>query len=369
MDGYSLKIAGIIRRALACIVDYLVFWLLYLSIESIVRSVALDPAIFFFSAATYFTLTNGILTKKTLGKRLFGIRTVRLDGGTIPIGMGFCRFFFSYGLLIFACEIVDITYRETAFTASAEMLEFHMALIMAYGFANVVLSTVGPRGRGIHDLICGTEVVLEESIVAKSKIVPQTDNVATPVEGQKSGGAPVDNKKTKPSTVKRIVLALAGSVIGILLWHSGLPQDSMIRTVVSRRYQLEKALSVRVGNMAIVKEELIVSLYPLPNAPAITEEKLSPFFSDLRNTETSSSAAVTLPNPNSAVGIGQAVSGQMNLQSRSVVKTLVFQICELNDPDLGKKGKETIDPRGEASSGERMESDIECSKKIKLSVQ
>lgn len=98
-----MKYAGILRRGLAILLDFIFFCMIFFPVTYLVKGVWLmqpqdhlwiifDPicAVFLVIIFLYFILLEGILGY-TLGKLIVGIRVYDLDGGKISLKQSFIR--------------------------------------------------------------------------------------------------------------------------------------------------------------------------------------------------------------------------------------------------------------------------------------
>lgn len=232
----GLVSAPLAPRLLAALVDYLVVTALLLASSQLVPYSDWQFLIPLVCGAFYLGIGNSEATSgQTLGKRVFGLQTLRITSGEkeseiqlgfLPVFRSVFRYFLSFGILILVSELPPLLYRAYEFHASSHLLELHMIMVLAYFFADIFYALVHPTHRSLHDIFSG-------SIVTRGAFSEyQTLRTSTLF-------AP--NSLTKTSGIIILSILLSSG-----LWLMGGVHNPTVATIGEQRYVLENRFPIRI---------------------------------------------------------------------------------------------------------------------------
>lgn len=235
-------------RAIAAVVDYLTVSSLLFFTASQVGYSDLQFLIPLVIGAIYYSVGNSSVTGgQTLGKKVFGLRTLLLREPSSPkylsLGRSFVRFLISLGLLILLAELPPLFYRAYRVVGSSNMLELHMLVTLSLFLTNVSVLIFHPVRRALHDTIAGTIVVRASDIPA-----PQKRPLTTPI---------------KPTTLALAVFI--GTTLGFVFWSLGRVHDTPTAQLNAYRYPIEASLPLRILSVAEADNGIEIFAIILPH--------------------------------------------------------------------------------------------------------
>ena len=168
------EIAGIGRRLLATVLDFLI---LHLVLTVVLRNMLLPPAgvwmVDFIFIVVYSAIFLGLMGQ-TPGKMLLGLRVIDAQGGGLSYGQTFQRAVVKWApvfvlFIVMALLTPEELYQGPVDGEVADTVEVDAQSAMASSTA-MVIGTVGwvvlihlarrhPDGQGIHDRVAGTYVI------------------------------------------------------------------------------------------------------------------------------------------------------------------------------------------------------------------
>jgi uncharacterized RDD family membrane protein YckC len=236
----SKQLLGIVRRALAFVIDYLIVSVLSLGTLSLVP----DSDLYFLGVLTvsalYFTIGNSALTGgRTLGKRLFGLAVVDRDQNALSLIHSFIRYLCGYGAIILAAEIPPYLFRQYGVQLPTWLPDPNLILAFGITFTNVLLISLPGRHRGLHDLAVGSSVVLT------------------------GFGSERDPTQSFPIEMPRLELwaPVVGFVLAWFLRFNSVAGDQALAEIHAGRYMVEQRFPLRIESIGRSEGKVLIRGY------------------------------------------------------------------------------------------------------------
>lgn len=247
----AIAVGSLAARIMAAVLDYVVIALLVTFGPGGLGSwTALVGGI------VYFTVLGSELGGgSTLGKRLVGLKVVRItDGGLrllTPLGAA-VRYMSVIGVLVVAAELPPALYRHWGVVGRVPLLELHMLPVLGYLVANVLRLIFDPVRQGLHDRMCRTLVV---------RIGVPTDARSGPGEVE----ALMQHRLPRPLD---LLIPLFGATSGGLFWVLGISQPPQLESLMALRYRIEHEFPVRIIGVSVDGTERVVEAIQPPDGAA-----------------------------------------------------------------------------------------------------
>lgn len=224
----SRVIGGLPSRLLAVLLDYLFVTGLFLVLSQLLGEWAA-----FLIGLLYFTVFHGPAgSGRTLGKRAFHLRVVRLDGSQLGYGRAAARYMAAIGVVVLLTEIPPAIFRRNGVIAEPALLELHTLPVLAYMFANALRVIFDPAHRGLHDLLCRTVVVSTRSDTDAAN--PDVTRISRELAA------------LRMPLPLAIAIPLLGGSIGGIMWALSVSQPPALRALMSARYIIEREAQIEI---------------------------------------------------------------------------------------------------------------------------